>query len=875
MKSKVILYYKSLVNQNKNFIMDNLSGSSTIETYLATLTKTEINNFQYIKQQLSLSIKVNMNQANLEMVDSKDLNYISITNFNDESTPVVNEKTYYYFIINKIWRGKDTIELVLAMDTLNSFRYNYDYLINSKTMIKRMHKNRWEMQADEGHEVEGNSTDSTKYTHQGYPAYRFRILLGDGYITEDEVRDWEYPHYELTNIPEGIREIDSWWLTYYSGGKTYIDFIFVLDYEPSPEEPLECKYYTGYYLYYLYPIIDLYSENISPVLYKEELGTLYQPVAQSWNLIYRNSEIDAEDQNNVVDCYCCPDYSIPVKFNSSGVITYNELEDGQSYLVSGSDLKDYLASVTRNGIVILNPYNIQFSFKDFNNNLIEGYSTYAVYTDRGAIFNKIVDARVFVINRTGMAINLTIFDIQGEYYSTGDLATNGLRVMRTAVYNNISDFKLLNSAEDVYMYKFTNYDINIFKQASNFTFHDDNEVSFPLKGIIDVDRVDPQLIKIIKLPYSPFNYTITENTSEMNLPEGWNTDGASETLKLLDMNTKFITKVETEVVSPIYEALKPRDYSSINVNGARNINFETKLFHSDYYQPKFVYDSFGFIFELEKMNVYDYIDYIKEKGNNYFEFTFVMTSTINSKWLFKFDWYYLNYSHEDYDNILSVARNNEVTIYNSAYITYLRTAYRYDLKTLERGRQNTTIGLVGNILGGTLSAGLGVASGNPAVAVQSVMGATTSLVGNITSALNNLAQQEQNLEAKRVGLQNQAVSTSGSDDLDLLESYSNNKAKLVLYKASEKMRKALFDLFYYAGYTINEQGIPEAYSRYWFNFVSAELIIEESSNLPNDIEDDIKEKFSQGVTFMHYHAGSVKYDLKQEKENWETEFVSN
>ena len=125
MKSKITLYYKSLVNKDRNFVLDNGSGTSTLETYLATLTKTTITDFQYIKNDLSISIKINASQTGLEMIDSKNLNYVKIENYTEtEGSPIVYEKAMYYFVINKIWRSKETIELVLSMDTLNCFKFN-------------------------------------------------------------------------------------------------------------------------------------------------------------------------------------------------------------------------------------------------------------------------------------------------------------------------------------------------------------------------------------------------------------------------------------------------------------------------------------------------------------------------------------------------------------------------------------------------------------------------------------------------------------------------------------------------------------------------------------------------------------------------------
>ena len=85
------------------------------------------------------------------------------------------------------------------------------------------------------------------------------------------------------------------------------------------------------------------------------------------------------------------------------------------------------------------------------------------------------------------------------------------------------------------------------------------------------------------------------------------------------------------------------------------------------------------------------------------------------------------------------------------------------------------------------------------------------------------------------------------------------------------MEKILDDLFYYGGYISNEQKIPVVNSRYWFNYVQASLVIEETNNLTEEIENDIKEKFDNGVTFLHYRQN--RFDFKQEMENIEKKLV--
>ena len=86
------------------------------------------------------------------------------------------------------------------------------------------------------------------------------------------------------------------------------------------------------------------------------------------------------------------------------------------------------------------------------------------------------------------------------------------------------------------------------------------------------------------------------------------------------------------------------------------------------------------------------------------------------------------------------------------------------------------------------------------------------------------------------------------------------------------MRKALLDMWYYTGYETFEQKVPNITSRYWFNALQCELVIDETSNIPDVLIEDIKEKFKQGATF--FHQQNSEWDVDQEKENFETFMIA-
>lgn len=282
MKSKVTLYYKSLLNQDKNFVLDDLDGNRTIESYLSTLQNVFIDEFQYIKNQLTLSIKINMNQTNLEMIDSKDLNYVKIQNY-DESSAIL-ERPYYYFVINKTWRSKETIELVLVMDTINTFKFNSDYVVNSKSLVKRMHKNRFK----KGLIINANIIAMFSSIASLSIDELFYLEDADGYMISCRTLDSTYINH---NVPTRFRfkpvnESDS--------NKLYEGFIpttliTINSVRISISNPVIRIVDVN-----LIRIIDLKSEDISSPVYKTSEAVIKENNSIDWALYYKNSSNQEE-----------------------------------------------------------------------------------------------------------------------------------------------------------------------------------------------------------------------------------------------------------------------------------------------------------------------------------------------------------------------------------------------------------------------------------------------------------------------------------------------------------------------------------------------------------------------------------------------------
>lgn len=854
MKSKVTLYYKSLVNKEKNFVLDNQDGTLAIETYLSTLTSESIDNFQYIKQGLSVSIKLDKSQVALEMVDSKDLNYVKIQNFDVVNEQEVLEKPYYYFVIAKNWRAKETIELVLSMDTLNTFRFNYDYKLNAKTLTKRMHKDRFQY------------------------GERQEILLGemediDSYATSGDI--WNYLNED--DYFDIDLELDSQQATLFReyGGEIKITYIYDAtlgrNLEPNEYDSHQAEfgieitesnkilltwnipittsatdeYYFGIELIgQTIPLIrkiDLKSENISCPVYKTKEDILKEQNGtfdNTWVLYYKNA---SNQENSPIDCYLTSDFDLQVLAESG---------------TPGISIADVPANKT---LLVCQQYNGNISFD------VDG-RTLRVYTEAhpNYVIPSLSYTDTYVVAFQNRNNVLVVYYL--KYRNTG--TSQWTLILSTSIINPTQ--VVINGAfSELKVREVDQFENSYLETSSNFPFFADRySYAIPLAGVVQrillnsstINKTLNENVKIINIPYCPSQ--LTENANNTYTIESlWKYDSSLRFFKLTDFSSKFENSITTNA-QDILSIFKIEFIPHITDN---RYVLDSKLFHSDFFRYKFVYDSFSRIFPLEQIN---YDESFKLNDTNKFKFTFIMTRNIVSKFLFKFDYVY-DYSNEDYPNIVAVARNNEEVLYNSAYLNYIRTGYNYDLKSKERQEITGSAGIGLSVLGLLASGVIGGMTGNP-LAIGSAVASGIGLASSLINLAKTNAQNEENIQRKLQETQRQAVSVLNADDYDLLYAYTLNKAKLTLYEVSEQVKNVLDDLFYYCGYIIDEQMIPDAYSRYWFNFVQAGLIIEDSSNLNGDIEDDIKEKFEQGVTFLHNHNG---FDFNQEKENWETSLL--
>ena len=123
MATSTIRLYQTDISPEKNMRVDSIS------TYLSGKMKFNFSNFQYVRPNLSIEIKVNLPQSDTPKLQC---NYMEV---------ITDSKSYYYFIMSTRQIALQTISISAEMDTINTFWTNLGW--TAKTKITREHTDRF------------------------------------------------------------------------------------------------------------------------------------------------------------------------------------------------------------------------------------------------------------------------------------------------------------------------------------------------------------------------------------------------------------------------------------------------------------------------------------------------------------------------------------------------------------------------------------------------------------------------------------------------------------------------------------------------------------------------------------------------------------
>lgn len=399
-----------------------------------------------------------------------------------------------------------------------------------------------------------------------------------------------------------------------------------------------------------------------------------------------------------------------------------------------------------------------------------------------------------------------------------------------------------------------------------------------------VDRFDARNMKIVAS-----SYALGELTGGVS---GGYYPGVNYSI---DTMTGFITPNDfsnVEFISDVgsidlLEVLESDDYpssKSSNFTLLRNDNFESKQFNSAYFQDSIVYDNNTLTLKYERMDRH-------YEGASYtlpselpIHITYRLSNCISSKGAFGISsiklgspsptWTFLGTSGsnltidynalETFPCVMLAVRNNEVPIYSSDYVNYIRTGYNFDVKKAQR---ETTVEAITGSLGiasNTINA-FNLASS------QTLYGSLFSTASTITNLINNSIKRDESIQRTLTTEANKSINVEGSDDIDLFEWYSQNKLWRIVSEPSPITKQYMLDLFHYFGYATNERKVPDVMTRANFNYLQAVVTFRNEGLFDADILEEMKKKFSEGVVYLHGYRvnGEWNFDFDGTTANME------
>lgn len=584
--------------------------------------------------------------------------------------------------------------------------------------------------------------------------------------------------------------------------------------------------------------IDKVGEGFSPLKLKTSDNEVKAPrplLDLDWYLIYKSKyDTDSTETNNPVSCFLCASEALTIAKGSTGsviTLSLSDLQDGKYY---------YVTSMSAPGF--------ELTFKNSQGG-----------TDVEKEGDSFVPTPVYICKKS----MIVFWKESGalKFWMFGGQESDPNTLLGMAGDDGYTSIKLTKC----YSVRVLTYKSSQFAQINTgdlIVYNSGVSGNLVVNQFSIVDKSDSKLVKIIRLPYPPCAVSYDDANNIYVFPGEWsfNTNGLMQ-LSDNSLGTEFSYSLPDRQVSECSSFLSLASY-----NVARTIE-DPKLLHSDFYTLKYSYDTFAMDFKLE--NLLPVAEHPSDAP--YLTMSFKPTNTINSNFLFMIEPdedIYL--SGDDYHVLLS-SRNNEVTIFNNAYLNYIKNGYNYDKKNKAVESAGRWTGVVLSGAGAVVSA----VAGGPIGALGAVSLGISAAI-QAANAINSQITSDNNQAAKLQELRAQSTSVAGVDDIDLLKAYTDNRLHEIRYEVNDVTKSMLNDYFYYFGYATNRQKIPNTNNRIWFDYVQCTPYFTDGaySALAPYLA-DIADKMETGITIFHkvVIGSNIEWDLDQTHENLERWFI--
>ena len=409
-----------------------------------------------------------------------------------------------------------------------------------------------------------------------------------------------------------------------------------------------------------------------------------------------------------------------------------------------------------------------------------------------------------------------------------------------------------------------------------------NGVAVVVPGYSALNVSNSKITKVIRLPYCPIDYTRNNDGSYEFPGTTIAFDGFIDISGIVRVNPSLIplgTTGKIKVSVPEMTVNLTPQYITTTLHKGLNKSFcnglESKMYHSELRSFKAVFDSFSTELRLEDIDT----STASVLMNTTIPIDYKPTSTINSKLGFRLNISSTNVGSykekEDFDRLLLVTRNSEETLYNDEYINYIKNGYNYDkkanalqLESQQRGAAIQTIGSVASILAGIVDVAVGTKVMGAGMIASGVTGMASS-AGAWANVNKTKESQDNAMKSKLSQLASQSTSTSGTDDVDLMKWYSDNRLHIMKYEPKELEKERIIHLLDITGYSHHTYDTPNVDSRIWYNYIKCipQLDYEGTKVLKSEWLDDLKARYNEGVTVFHSRSGN--YCLDRQYENYE------
>lgn len=443
-----------------------------------------------------------------------------------------------------------------------------------------------------------------------------------------------------------------------------------------------------------------------------------------------------------------------------------------------------------------------------------------------------------------------------------------------------------------------------------------------LTGIESIDRTRSNLYKVIECPYCPLDLNITEG-SMPTLPDKWSFDSERGKFVCSDLTFQFPERkvwTEENVINMIagQAIIANRDKLTLysrhdHRNGEEGNIDDPKSYISTLKAYNFVYDTVSWSIIPEDLEIPN-----KKPRPDLIFVSYKQSNNISSDCGFKFDIPEFTMKHRQYfDQYMFSARSNELPLYSSDYINYMRNGYNYDKKANALQTAASIVGVVGSAVGTGLSSigQISAFSNRPEIealraaknigftditqpvdapikinypyrdklrALQTplatgIIGAGVNAVTSAISATLSHYQRENALEQKINEYKDRAFSVSTTGNHDLFKWYSGNKVLLFEFEPREEVRDLINDYFSLYGYAQGYYEKPDLDSRLFFNYCRGTVDIDnfKKNRSLEEHKADIIKKFQDGVYKIHKVNTPLGtyWDVKLERQNYERSII--